>query len=82
MNADWDIDALKVVLEDIAGDFVKLMGFSQDELVELLAEPKDGLTQGGAVPDVPETAINIDGDIRVLGKHHAMCGESTRIDQI
>ena len=37
LNADWDIDVLKVELEDLAGDFVELMGFSQDELVELLA---------------------------------------------
>ena len=37
LYADWDIDVIKVELEDLAGDFVELMGFSQDELVELLA---------------------------------------------
>ena len=37
LYADWDIDVIKVELEDLAGDFGELMGFSQDKLVELLA---------------------------------------------
>ena len=82
LNADWDIDALKVELEDLAGDFGELIGFSQDELVELLAKPKDGLTDDDAVPDVPETAITMDGDIWVLGKHRLMYGDITCIDQL
>ena len=36
-NADCDVDALKVELENLAGDFDKLLGFSQEELVDLLA---------------------------------------------
>ena len=37
LNADCDVDALKVELENLAGDFDKLLGFSQEELVDLLA---------------------------------------------
>ena len=37
LYADWDIDVIKVELEDLAGDFGELIWFSQDELVELLA---------------------------------------------
>ncbi len=36
LNAGWDEDALRVELEDLAGDFGELMGFSEDELVALL----------------------------------------------
>jgi ParB-like chromosome segregation protein Spo0J len=36
LNAGWDDEALRVELEDLAGDFGELMGFSQDELVKLL----------------------------------------------
>jgi ParB-like chromosome segregation protein Spo0J len=36
LNAGWDEEALRVELEDLAGDFGELMGFSQDELLALL----------------------------------------------
>ena len=39
LNADWDEEALRVELEDLAGDFGELMGFSDDELVALLKTP-------------------------------------------
>jgi len=39
LNAGWDEEALRVELEDLAGDFGELMGFSEDELVALLNEP-------------------------------------------
>ena len=39
LNAGWDDEALRVELEDLAGDFGALMGFSEDELVALLNEP-------------------------------------------
>jgi ParB family transcriptional regulator, chromosome partitioning protein len=39
LNAEWDEEALRVELEDLAGDFGELMGFSEDELVALLKTP-------------------------------------------
>jgi ParB family transcriptional regulator, chromosome partitioning protein len=39
LNADWDEEALRVELEDLAGEFGELMGFSDDELVALLKTP-------------------------------------------
>lgn len=39
LNAGWDDEALRVELEDLAGDFGELMGFSEDELVALLKTP-------------------------------------------
>jgi len=40
LNAGWDEDALRVELEDLSGDYGKLMGFSEDELVALLTSPE------------------------------------------
>ena len=43
LNAGWDDEALRVELKDLAGDFGELMGFTDDELAELL--------KGEEVPD-------------------------------
>ena len=79
LNSDWDIDALKVELEDLASDFGELMGFSQDELVELLKQPDAGLTSDDAVPEAPEQPVTAKGDVWNLGNHRLMCGDSTSI---
>ena len=79
LNSDWDIDALKVELEDLASDFGELMGFCQEELVELLKQPDSGLTGDDAVPEAPEQPVTIKGDVWNLGKHRLMCGDSTSI---
>ena len=42
LNAGWDEEALRVELEDLAGDFGELMGFSEDELVSLLKGESEG----------------------------------------
>ena len=79
LNSDWDIDALKVELEDLASDFGELMGFSQDELVELLKQPDSGLTADDAVPEAPEQPVTVKGDVWNLGNHRLMCGDSTSV---
>jgi site-specific DNA-methyltransferase (adenine-specific) len=84
LNAGWDESALRVELEDLAGDFGELMGFSEDELVSLLqaANPTEGLTDEDAVPETPEEPITKPGDIWILGKHRLMCGDSTSMDHL
>lgn len=83
LNAEWDQDALSVELEDLAGDFGELMGFSDDELVALLKqEATEGLTDEDAVPETPEHPTTVKGDVWVLGKHRLMCGDSTSIDAV
>ena len=84
LNAGWDDDALRVELEDLAGDFGDLMGFSEDELVELLKgdEGTEGLTDEDAVPEVPEEPVTVEGDVWLLGRHRLMCGDSTSIDAV
>ena len=84
LNAGWDEEALRVDLEDLAGDFGKLMGFSEDELVDLLRgdEATEGLTDEDAVPDAPEVPVTVEGDVWLLGRHRLMCGDSTSIDAV
>lgn len=38
LNAGWDDEALRVELEDLAGDFGSLMGFTEQEIFDLLSE--------------------------------------------
>ena len=83
LNAGWDEDALRVELEDLAGDFGELMGFSEDELAALLvSEVEEGLTDEDAVPEAPETPVTVEGDVWLLGRHRLMCGDSTSIDAV
>ena len=83
LNSGWDEEALRVELEDLAGDFGALMGFSEDELVALLqADETEGLTDEDAVPEAPEVPVTVEGDVWLLGRHRLMCGDSTSIDAV
>lgn len=84
LNAGWDEEALRVELEDLAGDFGELIGFSEDELAALLAEAavEEGLTDEDAAPEVPEQPVTVLGDVWIMGKHRLMCGDSTSIDAV
>lgn len=82
LNSEWDFDALKVELEDLASDFGELMGFSQDELVSLLNNADAGLTDDDAVPEAPVEPVTVLGDVWTLGKHRLICGDSTSIEQL
>jgi len=84
LNAGWDEDALRVELQDLAADYGEMMGFSQDELEELLvdATPVNGLTDEDAVPEVPANPVTVEGDVWLLGNHRLMCGDSTSIDAV
>jgi len=83
LNAGWDEEALRVELEDLAGDFGELMGFSEDELVALLGgDVQEGLTDEDAVPEAPGQPVTVEGDVWLLGRHRLMCGDSTSIDVV
>ena len=82
LNAGWDTDLLRAELQDLAEqDFdLSLIGFSDDELADLLPEieelpPEDADDE--AVPEVPEEPVTKPGDVWLLGKHRVMCGDSS-----
>lgn len=83
-NAGWDMDLLKVEVMDLDGDGfdLSLMGFEDDFIADMLAEPTEGLTDEDAVPEVPDDPVTVEGDVWVLGDHRLMCGDSTSIDAV
>jgi DNA modification methylase len=84
LNSSWDDEALKVELQDLADEFGGLMGFSDEELADILGETEvtEGLTDEDDVPDVPEEPVTKLGDVWILGNHRLMCGDSTSIDAV
>jgi DNA modification methylase len=79
MNAGWDAELLKLELVDLQGmDFdVSLLGFDDDALSKILADPTEGLTDPDAVPEAPAEPVTRLGDVWVMGKHRIVCGDCT-----
>jgi DNA modification methylase len=88
LSAGWDEEMLRVELESLREDAfdLNLIGFSDDELRNLLSEPEPesaaGLTDEDAVPETSETLITVPGDIWVLGTHRLLCGDSTQMESV
>jgi len=87
LNAGWDEELLRLELGELGdlGFDLELIGFSDDELAELLGEeeePTEGLTPDDETPDVLPEAVSVTGDVWKLGKHRVMCGDSTSISDV
>jgi DNA modification methylase len=87
LNAGWDTDLLRGELQDLAElDFdLTLIGFSDDELADLLPDieelpPEDA--DADAVPEPPVDPVSKPGDVWLLGKHRVMCGDSTSLTEV
>lgn len=85
LNAGWDD---KILAEELAelrdeGFDLDLVGFSEEELVDIFADPpNDGLTDPDEVPEASVNAVSVLGDTWVLGKHRIRCGDSTSADDV
>ena len=86
LNSGWDIDKLKLEIEDLGElDFdINLLGFDDDFLNDLLEEePPEGLTDADELPDLDKIdEISIRGDVWRLGSNRVMCGDSTITEDI
>jgi ParB-like chromosome segregation protein Spo0J len=88
LNAGWDEEMLRVELAALEEDGfnLDLVGFTDDELEELLADPEAepgaGLTDDDAVPEAPERPVTAPGDVWVLGNHRLPCGDATQIESV
>jgi DNA modification methylase len=81
-NAGWDEEMLRVELEALREDdfHLDLLGFEDAEIEALLAESDDaitGNTDDDAVPEAPEAAVTVPGDVWMLGEHRLLCGDAT-----
>ena len=77
-EAKWDEELLKMELKELDyKDFdLKMTGFDDKQINDLLFEEKQGLTDDDDVPDTPEEPISKLGDIWQLGKHRLLCGDA------
>lgn len=87
LNAGWDEEMLRVEIESIRDDGfdLDLIGFTDDELEDLLREPEEvhaGNTDEDAVPETPDTATTVVGDVWVLGDHRLLCGDATQMADV
>ena len=81
--AEWDYEQLKIELADLQGaDFdLGMLAFDDEELNRLLngdneATVTEGLTDPDAVPEPPDDAVSVRGQVYQLGSHRLMCGDS------
>lgn len=87
LNAGWDEEMLRVELDALREDDfnLDLLGFGDDELEALLSEPDSevtGNTDDDAVPETPETAVTLLGDVWLLGDHRLLCGDATNLEAV
>jgi ParB-like chromosome segregation protein Spo0J len=81
-NAGWDEELLRVelaALDDLDFD-LDLMGFSDEELENLLGDPDLALGEAEGEDDIlepPEDPVSRPGDLWVLGNHRLLCGDAT-----
>jgi len=84
LNAGWDTEILLEQIELIRADGfdIDLVGFSDVELGELLAEIEAPETAGAIegeddIPAPPADPVSRPGDLWMLGHHRLLCGDST-----
>jgi len=83
-NAGWDQELLSVEMQDLNGQGfdLGLIGFGDDMLANLLADPTAGMTDEDDVPDAPDDPVTVDGDVWIMGKHRLICGDCTSADAV
>ena len=83
--AGWDEEVLRIELvelqeQDVALD---LLGFSESELADLLAEEEAPAAAaeetGGEVPEPPVMPVTRPGDVWLIGKHRLICGDCRQL---
>lgn len=78
--SEWNMELLPLELADLqdAGLDWSLLGFDNRELQKMLDQgAKAGLTDPDAIPEPPDEATTVRGDIWILGEHRLMCGDSS-----
>lgn len=79
LNGGWDEELLGLELGEleVLGFDLDLIGFSEAERAALASRGNVGLTDPDEVPELPEEAVSLAGDVWLLGNHRLLCGDST-----
>jgi len=82
LNAGWDLEKLSVEIEGLQEDNfdIKLLGFDDKFIDELLFDEKQGLIDEDEAPEAKENPKSKKGDIFILGNHKLICGDSSKIE--
>jgi DNA modification methylase len=78
LNAGWDERALAAELRalDVDGVDLALVGFSDDEVEDLLGdEPQDVSDVEEEIPEAPASPVSRLGDLWLIGPHRLICGD-------
>jgi DNA modification methylase len=79
--AGWDEEMLRLELQALEQDGfdLEVVGFTDQELAELLGEPEvvSGQTDEDHVPAVQDNTVSVRGDRWALGDHRVVCGDAT-----
>ena len=80
LNAGWDDALLAEELREIKADGLDLalVGFSDNELDALLAEPDESEATPDVeeeIPEAPLEAVTKPGDVWLIGAHRLLCGD-------
>jgi DNA modification methylase len=83
--SDWDQDRLVQEVIDLQKEDydVSLVGFSADELLDLLhAEPAAGQADPDEIPEPPDQPVTQPGDLWTLGRHRLLCADSSKAEDV
>lgn len=88
LNAGWDADLLKGELEALSADGfdLEVLGFSQDELEDMLGDPVAdsfaALSPEDVIPEPEPDIVTQPGDVWLLGQHRLLCGDATKREDV
>ena len=84
--AEWDLDLLKLELDDLklVNYDIDLIGFDEEDLKLLEDEEKsrDTTSESDGVPDTNEEIVTEFGDIWICGNHKLICGDSSNTETL
>jgi hypothetical protein len=77
LNAGWDAKVLAQELRDLESEGLDLavMGFSDEELEDLLVEPEPPQDADEEIPEEPANPVTRPGDVWTIGRHRLVCGD-------
>lgn len=79
LNAGWDDEILAAELAGLESDGfdLGLIGFSEHELADLMADPEEAPAAEAEeeVPLPPAKAVTVPGDLWLIGAHRLICGD-------
>jgi hypothetical protein len=81
LDSDWDLDALKLELDELLDFDLALTGFDQDELDKILTDtgPREGEDD---TPPLEQVAVSKLGEIWALGPHRLICADACNAAEV